>query len=169
LQVYQFRGQSTQAVHYGDLARQTLQQCSPQRQQTFAYHYLLGRVYFRLGALHAVGREDHRTAVSWYDKAVPLLSLPIPEEGFSELARHGETFVSMGVSYWEVGQREKALDLTQRGLALMEQAVRSGMADRSILAVPYSNLAVMHQTLGRNAEARRFAEMAAQTKSTTHR
>jgi tetratricopeptide (TPR) repeat protein len=169
LQVYQFRGESSKALQYGELARQILQQCSPQRQQSFAYNYLLGRVYFRLGAIHAVGRQDHQAAIRWYEKAVPLLSLPVPEEGFSELARHGETFVSMGVSYWEVGQRERALDLTQRGLALMEQAVRSGLADRSILAVPYGNLAVMHQALGRSAEARRFAELAAQSKSTAQR
>lgn len=169
LQVYQFRGESTKARQYGELVRQTLEQCSPQRQQSFAYNYLLGRVYFRLGAIHAVGRQDHQTAVGWYEKAVPLLSLPVPEEGFPELARHGETFVSMGVSYWEVGQRDRALDLTQRGLALMEQAVRSGLADRSILAVPYGNLAVMHQALGHSAEARQFAEMAAQTKSTPQR
>ncbi|MCS7303895.1 MAG: tetratricopeptide repeat protein [Thermoguttaceae bacterium] len=169
LQVYQFRGDSSKAVEYGELARQTLQQCSPQRQQTFAYNYLLGRVYFRLGAIHAVGRQDHQAAIRWYEKAVPLLSLPVPEEGFSELARHGETFVSMGVSYWEVGQRDRALDLTQRGLALMEQAVRSGLADRSILAVPYGNLAFMHQALGRSSEARRYAELAAQSKSTAQR
>lgn len=169
LQVYQFRGENSKALQYGELARRTLEQCSSERQQTFAYNYLLGRVYFRLGAIHAVGREDHRTAITWYDKAIPLLSTPIPEEGFTELARHGETFVSMAVSYWEAGQREKALDLSQRGLALMEQAVRNGTADRAVLTVPYGNLALMHQALGRNTEAQQFAEMAAQSKSSVQR
>ena len=35
--------------------------------------YLLGRLYFRLGAIHAVGDKNHRTAVGWFDKALPLL------------------------------------------------------------------------------------------------
>jgi tetratricopeptide (TPR) repeat protein len=167
LQIYQMRSENEKALKYGELAIGYIEQGGPQKQQTLAYSYLLGRVYFRLGSIHAVGQQQHRTAITWFDKAVPLLSKPLPEEALRDLGRHGETFVSMAVSYWEVGQKEKALDLTTRGVALMEQAVKGGSADRSILAVPYGNLATMHQTMGQDVQAQRWAEMAAKSKNTT--
>lgn len=169
LQTCQLRSDNQKALQYGEMAVRYLEQGGAARQQTLAYSYLLGRVYFRLGAIHAVGEQNHRAAVTWFDKATPLLSKPVPEEALADLARHGETFVSMAVSYWEVGQREKALDLTNRGAALMEKAVEDGTADRSILAVPYGNLATMHQALGQQTQARQFAEMAAQNKGTVQR
>ncbi len=86
--------------------------------------FLLGRLYFRLGTIHALGNHDHRTAVAWFDKAIPLLERPSPNELTADLGRHGETFVSMGVSYWEAGQREKAVALTEKGIKWMEQAVK---------------------------------------------
>ena len=55
-------------------------------------------------------------------------------------ARHGETFVSMAISCWEVNQHEEAVRLTKQGLDLMEQAANDGQLDKSALAVPYSNL-----------------------------
>ena len=67
--------------------------------------------------------------------------------------RHGEAFVGMGVSYWEAGQREKAVALTQKGVGWMEQAAKQGTLDRSALAVPYSNLAAMHRKLGADNQA----------------
>ena len=36
----------------------------------------------------------------------------------------------MGVSYWETGQRQKAVELTQKGIKWMEQAVKQGTLDR---------------------------------------
>ena len=56
-----------------------------------------------------------------------------PEDLAGDLGRHGEAFVSMGVSYWETGQREKAVALTQKGIKWMEQAVKQGTLDRSAL------------------------------------
>ena len=126
---------------------------------------LLGRLYFRLGAIHAIARARPQAAVAWFDKAVPLLDTRLPDEAAADLGRHGETFVSMGVSYWEVGQREKAVELTEKGIAWMEQAVKQGTLDRSALAVPYDNLAAMHRKLGATDVADRYQEMATRIKS----
>ena len=59
----------------------------------------------------------------------------------------------MGVSYWETKQREKAVELTQHGISLMEDAVKQGTLDRSALVVPYNNISAMHRQLGSIAKA----------------
>ena len=89
---------------------------------------------------------------------------PIPAESEAELGREGETFVSMGVSYWETKQRDKALELTQHGISLMEEAIKQGTLDRSALIVPYNNISAMHRDLGAVEKADRFQEMAAKLK-----
>ena len=79
-----------------------------------------------MGAIYANNRNDHRTAISWFEKAVPQLGKSPPPEAMPDLARLGDTFVSMGVSYWQAGYREKAIALTEHGADLIEEAVRRG-------------------------------------------
>jgi hypothetical protein len=43
----------------------------------------------------------------------------------------------------------------------MEQAAGQGLLAKPALAVPYSNLASMHEQLGDMQEARRYSELAA--------
>jgi hypothetical protein len=74
--------------------------------------------------------------------------LSLPEQG-----RLGETLVSMGISYWETGERVKAVQLTQEGVALLNQAVKSGAMPRSALEVPQSNLATMRREMDRRKPA----------------
>jgi len=124
----------------------------------------LGRLYYRLGAIQAIQNADHRAAVAWFDKAVPLLDRPETEDAAFDRGRHGEAFIGMGVSYWETGQRSKAVELTQRGIQWMEQAVRQGTLDQSALAIPYNNLAAMHRQLGSADKAKEFQEMAGRVK-----
>jgi hypothetical protein len=108
--------------------------------------------------------HDHKAAVVWFDKAVPLLERATPEELADDLGRQGEAFVGMGASYWNIGRRDEGLALTKQGVKWMEQAVKQGTLDRSALADPYSNLAAMHQRLGANDLAKRFQEMANRAK-----
>ena len=42
--------------------------------------YLLGRLYFHLGAIHALGDKNHRLAAGWFDKALPLLEKTPPDK-----------------------------------------------------------------------------------------
>ena len=71
----------------------------------------------------------------------------------------------MGVSFWEVGQREKAVTLTKKGIEWMEKAAKSGSLDAQALSVPYNNLAAMHRQLGAADAATQYEELAERAKS----
>ena len=159
MQIYQMRSDHDMALKYGEWAIEYLEK-GDQRKLSASSDYLFGRLYFRLGAIHAIRDENHRAAITWFEKAVPLLKKPLPENVFVHLGRHGETFVSMGVSYWESGQRDKAVELTQFGIEMMEQAVRQGTLDESSMTIPYSNLSSMHRQLGSHDRADHFDAMA---------
>jgi hypothetical protein len=138
-----------------------LEQGASARSETPDDVFLLGRMYYRIGSLHAVQRRDHATAVTWYEKAVPMLNRPLPPSQANLQGRYGEWLVSMGISFWEVGRREDALKLTDEGTRHVEEAVGKNQLDRQALSVPYSNLSAMHSQLGHDTEAEQFAELAA--------
>jgi len=159
LQVYQMRSEHDTALQHGEQAIAYLEEGNAVQQLPTA-SYLIGRLYFRLGAIHAIRDDNHRVAIAWFEKALPHLEKKIPAEAFADLGRHGETFVSMGVSYWETGQREKAIELTQRGAALMKRAVERGTLEPKALQVPFANLASMHRSVGAEDKAKQFEQMA---------
>lgn len=119
MQIFQMRGDEAAALRQGELAISYLEQ-SGRPSRTASASYLLGRVYFRTGAIHAINRKDHREAVKWFEKAVPQLGKTPPAEAITDLGRLGDSFVSMGVSYWNVGLRNKALALTQHVANLLQ-------------------------------------------------
>ena len=100
---------------------------------------------------------------------IRVSSIPIPQCAEGDLGRHGETFVSMGVSYWEANQRQKAVELTGQGIDRMEQAVQSKLIEESALAIPYGNLATMHRQLGQDSQAEQYVRKAARLEKTTQR
>lgn len=148
VQIYQMRGQRELALKYGRQAVELLEQANLQKAPNAPDRYLLGRLYFRLGSLHAIGSADHRQAVIWFDKAVPVFQQCAADLAESERGRLGETLVSMAVSYWEAGQRQRAQQLTQQGMEFMQQAVQAGLMEASALEVPKANLATMRQHAG---------------------
>ncbi|MBN2023016.1 MAG: hypothetical protein JW809_09490 [Pirellulales bacterium] len=161
VQIHQLRKENDLALQYGQQTVEYLEAAREGSESSAARDYLLGRLYFRLGAIHALAENNHRAAITWFDKAVPLLGdEPLPNQPASETGRDGETMVSMGVSYWEVGQRDQALALTEKGLTLIKQAVQVGALPRSALAVPYENLAAMQRYLGRPEAAASFQRLA---------
>jgi tetratricopeptide (TPR) repeat protein len=168
MQIYQMRGNQDEALRHGELAISYLQK-SGREEKSPSAAYLLGRAYFRMGAVYANNRKDHRTAVSWFEKAVPLLGKAPPPEAMVDLARLGDSFVSMGVSYWSTGYKTKAVALTQHGADLIEEAVRRGSHDRNVLVIPYTNLAAMKREMGDNPGAARMQDMAEKAKGTTLR
>jgi tetratricopeptide (TPR) repeat protein len=168
VQVYQMRGNPDEALRQGQLAIGYLEKSSRAGKSPSAA-YLLGRTYFRMGAIYANNKSDHRTAISWFEKAVPQLGKTPPPEAIPELARLGDTFVSMGVSYWQVGYRKKAIAVTEHGADLIEEAIRRGFADRNLLVTPYGNLAVMNREMGDGAAASHMQELAEKAKVTTLR
>jgi tetratricopeptide (TPR) repeat protein len=168
MQIYQLRSDQDEALRQGELAIRYLEKSGRQNKAPSAA-YLLGRTYFRMGAVFANNRKDHRAAVNWFEKAVPLLGRTPPPEAMVDLGRLGDSFVSMGVSYWSVGNRKKAIALTEHGADLIEEAVRRGGHDRSVLVIPYTNLAAMNREMGDNAGANHMQEMAERAKGTTIR
>jgi tetratricopeptide (TPR) repeat protein len=163
VQIWQMRSDQQSALKYGELAAQYLTKAR-EADGSPSSTFLLGRLYFRMGAIHAIQDHDHKAAIACFGKAIPLLEDLAPEDIATDMGRHGESFISMGVSYWEVGQKQKAVDLTQRGVKWMEQAVTDGSLDKSALAIPYNNLAAMHRQLGSGDLADRLQEMASRAK-----
>ncbi len=158
---------SDKALELGLLAMTCFEQGAEAAKQFPTYDFLRGRLYYRLGAIFAMERADHKQAITWFEKAVPLLESPVPPCALFDPARQGETLVSMAVSFWELSNRREALRLTREGVKLMEQAADDGLMSKSALAIPYGNLASMHEQLGESQEAQRFADMAARLETPT--
>jgi tetratricopeptide (TPR) repeat protein len=167
LQADQARGYHDHALSNSSLVVKYLESAQKHRQETPHGAYLLGRLYFRVGAIHAVDLNDHRTAVAWFQKALPLLERPQPTTALADVGRLGESFVSMGISYWEAGRRDEAIRLTQHGIALVSQGVKDRALDEESLVVPYSNLAFMHRELGNIKQADSYTEMATRLDGTS--
>ncbi|MGI6420495.1 MAG: hypothetical protein ACOX1P_33100 [Thermoguttaceae bacterium] len=165
VQVHQIRGEQDAALEVGRRAAELLERGSEGSQRP-ANWLLMGRLYFRLGTIYAVNKSDHHEAVRWFDKSIPLFKKAADGIPAHEVGRLGETLVSMGVSYWEVGNREVALNQTKTGVELIEAAVEAGYIEKLALEVPYSNLATMHRQLGENAQADRFLKMASEHRDT---
>lgn len=145
VQCFQIRGEHDLALQYGTEAAELLEGGQASRTLQQSDYYLMGRLYFRLGAIHAIAKEDHDSAVRFFDKAVPMLQKAAAGTTGLSAGRLGETFVSMGVSYWESNQAAKAMELTEQGIKLLEAAVQSGAMDAAALEVPQSNLKAMRR------------------------
>ena len=164
LEVAQGRGMNERSLADGMAALADMRQGVRHRQPLAEDLDRLGWVYYRVGVIHAVVKKDHAAAVTWFDRALPLLERPSASTnmGRPNIGRQGEALVSMGISYWETGNREDALRLTEQGVKRMDQAVAAKQLDDKALAIPYGNLATMHRELGHEDKARSFADLAAQ-------
>lgn len=159
VQIYQLRKRYSQALKYGEIAAEYMEHGVRNRKSDLD-NYLLGRLYFRLGAIHAIGNKNHRAAIEWFDRAKPVFERLLPKINPEELGRLGETLVSMGVSYWMTGQRDEAIRLTERGLKQIERGVKLGLVDRTAFSIPYTNLENMYRELGEVENATHYAKLA---------
>jgi tetratricopeptide (TPR) repeat protein len=153
-------GRYDNSMRYANNAMALLENNRASWQMTEHDRYLLGQVYFLVGSLYAVQQENHTEAVDWYRKADQLMVDERFVSPLFNLRDHGEIQVSMGVSYWEIGERETAIELTQKGADLMKQAIEKGTMQLASLAIPYGNLAAMHGKLGNTDRSQEFAELA---------
>lgn len=143
------RGQPESALAYGEQADQLMVTLTGLRSDLPDTAYVQGRLYFQIGAVHAVHLDDHKEACRWYKKAVDPLLAATPVTPLVQPGQHGDALVSMGVSYWQVGQRDRAYELTEAGLKLIQQGVAEGILDVEAVKVPESNLAAMGRVLGK--------------------
>ena len=154
------RQRPQEALALGEVALALFDESQPSAGKLPLHNFTRGRLCYRIGAVYAIAESDHAQAVSWFDKAAPLMESPVPIDAVDH-GSQGEAFVSMAVSYWEQQNRDEALRLTSQGVKLMEQAVTDGTLDRASLAVPYGNLANMHAELGDKEQAEKCSELAA--------
>ncbi len=165
--VEQARGNSDEALRYGQTAVTLLEGVFADRQKLPSEQAILGQLYFLMGTLQAVSQKDYREAVSWFDKSRPILALEGIEKILPDAGLRGEMLVGMGVSYWENGNRDDAVAITLAGSKLMQQAVKAKQLDLRAMAVPFGNLARMHQALGDTKKATDYAELAKKVEATS--
>jgi len=154
------RAKYDMALQLGTSAIKHLTEGSQHRQTTDEQRYLIARLHYRIGVIHAIGKKNHVEAALWYNRALPVLLGKLPEAAEGDTGARGETLVSIGVSLWQIGRRSEAIKLTDRGMELIQQAVDRGQMKRSALSVPASNLSVMHKTLGQHGQAKRYEKVA---------
>jgi tetratricopeptide (TPR) repeat protein len=160
LRVEHVRRETENALLYGNRAVNYLSQGAKTRQAVHSSEQLIGQLYFQIGAVQAVHQMNHEKAAEWYAKAEPLLTAPLPKSELFAPRREGEMLVSMGVTYWALGDKDRAVTLTQHGVGLVEAAVKAGILARSTLGVPYGNLATMYEKLGETSNAAKYSDLA---------
>jgi tetratricopeptide (TPR) repeat protein len=162
LQSFQMRREFEPALEYGRLAVSFVESGREGRDEAPGDAYLLGRLYFRIGQIDAEEHGDHERAVEWYEKAIPLIECPVPVSALADVGRQGESLVAAAVSYWECGDRQRAVELTSHGAKLIEQAAEREIVPQTALTIVYSNLAFMHRSMGDLEQAERYASRAAE-------
>jgi len=160
MRVEKLQGRFEQAIRYSELALPLLKENATVRPLSDEERYRLGRFYFLAGSLCALDKKDHQRAVRWFDRAAPLLAGPMPHNLIVNTGVVGEWNISMGVSYWQIGEKQAGLRLTEQGTKLVEQAVRKGIAKQTALAVPYGNLAAMYAKTGHQEKAAHYSDLA---------
>lgn len=154
-------GQADTALRYAGNANALLTSGAKRRAGAPETSFQLAQIYFLTGSIYAVSKNDHESAVTWYDKAVPELKNPLPPLLQDVRGKIGDQFVSIGVSFWQEKRREDALAVTEQGADRLRQAVETGERSKRALIVPLANLADMHKAMGHKDEARELSEMAA--------
>jgi len=162
----QKRGDATDMLDNATLTAAYLERGAEQRELTAAERRSFGELLFRIGIMHSLQRGDHATAVTWFDRVIPLWEEGDAVASDPDPGKVGESYVSMAISYWQVERREDALALSQRGVDLMVAAVDREQLDERALAVAYGNLSTMYAEAGDEPQAQTYAEMANRAEAT---
>ncbi len=162
----QLRGDAADMLDNATLTAAYLERGAEHRQLTESERKQLGDLMFRIGILHSLQRGDHATAVTWFDRTIPLWNANDHFEREGEVGRLGESYVSMAISYWQVERRDDALELSRRGVDLMVASIDAGQLEERSLAVAYGNLATMYAEQGDDERSQSYAEMASRAEAT---
>ena len=161
----QKRGDTADLLDNATLTAAYLERGAEQRELTAVERKQVGELMFRIGIMHSLQRGDHATAVTWFERTVPLWEANDDFDRAGELGRLGESYVSMAISYWQVDRREDALTLSRRGVDLMVAAVDKSQLEERSLAVAYGNLSTMYAEEGDDAQSQTYAEMASRAEA----
>ena len=161
-QIEQQQGDPREAMRLANNAEALLSAAGELRPDAPETTHHLAQLRFLIGVVHAIHQRDDTTAAYWYDKALPQLTETYPDDLLDSRGLVGEQLVSVGISLWETGRKNKAVSVTHEGAQLIDDAVQAGSFKRTALAVPYQNLAEMYRKLGKRSEAEKMAQKAAQ-------
>lgn len=162
----QLRGDTTDMLDNATLTAAYLERGSQQRDMTPDERREFGDLLFRIGILYSLQKGDHDTAVTWFDKVLPLWERNDSFVYRGELGRLGEAYVSMAISYWQVDRRTEAVDLSSTGVDMMVTAVDAQELEEQALAVAYGNLSTMYAEQGDAERSEMYAEMASRAEAT---
>lgn len=155
------RGKYEMALQHANNALALIENTSKHWEDMGHDKYLEAQLYFVIGSVHAIHESEHDEAVKWYAKARSTFVASNFASPLYSARGHGEMYVSMGLSFWENGDREKAIQLTQTGAELMKEAVETGSLQLKAMSVPYGNLATMHGKLGAADKSKEYAKLVA--------
>jgi tetratricopeptide (TPR) repeat protein len=162
----QKRGDAADMLENTTLAAAYLERGAEFRQLTATERKNLGDLLFRIGILYSLQKGDHATAVTWFDKALPLWDGNPAFARDGETGQLGESLVSMAITYWQVDRRDDAVAINRRGIELMVEAVNQQLLNEQALAVAYGNLATMYAEQGDAEQAQSFTELANRAEAT---
>ena len=161
------RGDAEDMLDNATLTVAYLERGAEHRELTATERREFGDLMFQIGIMHSLRNSDHATAVTWFDKTIPLWNQNEQVVRDSELGRVGESFISMAISYWQVERRDDAIDLSCTGVDFMVEAVDRQKLDEQSLSVAYGNLATMYAEQGDTDKSQAYAEMATRVESTS--
>ncbi|MCE2726162.1 MAG: tetratricopeptide repeat protein [Planctomycetaceae bacterium] len=161
----QKRGDAADLLDNATLTAAYLERGAEQRELTAAERKKMGELMFRIGIMYSLQRGDHATAVTWFDRTVPLWEGNDNFDRDGDLGRLGESYVSMAISYWQVDRRADALALSRHGVDLMVAAVDKSQLEERSLAVAYGNLSTMYAEEGDDKQSQTYAEMASRAEA----
>ena len=159
------RGDAEDMLDNATLTVAYLERGAEHRELTARERRDLGDLMFQIGIMHSLRNSDHATAVTWFDKTIPLWNQNKQVVQDNELGRVGESFISMAISYWQVERREDAIDLSRTGVDFMVEAVDRKKLEEQSLSVAYGNLATMYAEQGDTEKSQAYAEMATRVES----
>ncbi len=159
------RGDASDMLENATLTAAYLERGSQQRQLSDAERRDVGELLFRIGILHSLQKGDHATAVTWFDKVVPLWDANSAFQEAGDAGQLGESFVSMAISYWQVNRRDDAMKISRKGVDLMVEAVDRKELDERALAIAYGNLSTMLAEEGDDEQSKNYAEMASRAEA----
>jgi len=161
----QIRGDVSDVLDNATLTAAYLERGGEQRELTDKERKQTGDLLFRIGIMHSLQRGDHATAVTWFDRAIPMWEGNPRLDRDREAGQLGESYVSMAISYWQMDRREDALALSRRGVELMVAAVDAKKLEERALAVAYGNLSTMYAEQGDDSQSETYAELASRAEA----
>ena len=164
-QIYEARGNYQQTLQYAKKAIQYFER-HVNDSDDVTDTYRLANLYYQIGTLEASGRASrppvqpdkkaHIRAAGWFAKAIPLFQQIETALSKYEQPVLGQMYINIGTSYWEVGEKNYAIQITEYGIGKLENAVEDKLVEDKVLATPYTNLSKMYEKMGRSDEAENY-------------